>query len=105
MTLKNTIGDFCRLIKKCFGIYEAHYEYWIPLKDIIISPDFASHRIKTKKWRNKLTYYHKTGEFQSPILLKKDFNLVDGYSTYKIAKLYDLGKVPVYFVAGPNPRR
>ena len=39
-----------------------------------------------------------TGEFESPILLNRNFELIDGYTSYIIAKTENLHKVPVYFV-------
>lgn len=86
-----------RLIKKLFGIYEAGYEYWVPTDQVIITPDFACTRIGTKKWLRKRDYYMRTGQFESQIVLTKDFILVDGYSSYKLAKRYGEDKVPVVF--------
>lgn len=84
-------------IKKLLGIYETGYEYWIPTDQIIITPEFARTRIGTKKWRRKKRYYYRTGEFESQIVLTKDFILLDGYSSYRIAKYVGIDKVPVVF--------
>ena len=46
----------------------------------------------------KMGYWLRTGEFESDILIDRDFNLVDGYSSMKIAYLKGIDKVPVYFV-------
>ena len=43
-------------------------------------------------------YWLRTGEFESDILIDRDFNLVDGYSSMKIAHIKGIEKVPVYFV-------
>ena len=43
-------------------------------------------------------YWLRTGKFESDILIDRDFNLVDGYSSMKIAHLKGIEKVPVYFV-------
>ena len=40
----------------------------------------------------------RTGIFESQIVLTKDFILVDGYSSYQLAKRYGEDKVPVVFV-------
>ena len=37
-------------------------------------------------------------ECESKILIDRNFNLVDGYSSMKIAHLKGIEKVPVYFV-------
>lgn len=86
-----------RLLKKLFGIYETGYEYWVPTDQIIITPDFARTRIGTKKWIRKRNYYMRTGRFESQIVLTKDFVLINGYSSYKLAKRYGEDKVPVVF--------
>ena len=87
-----------RWIKKLLGIYETGYEYWFPTDQIIITPEFARTRIGTKKWIRKRNYYMRTGRFESQIVLTKDFILIDGYSSYKLAKRYGEDKVPVVFV-------
>lgn len=87
-----------RWIKSLFGIYDIDYEYIIPMNKIIITREFARTRIGTKKWIHKRNYFWKTGKFESQIMLTKDFILVDGYSSYKLAQKYDIGKVPVIFV-------
>lgn len=84
-------------IKQALGIYKPGYEYWVSLRDIRISPDFARSWIGKKKWTHKREYYLRTGKFESQIVLNKDFLLVDGYSSYKIAKWLGLEKVPVIF--------
>ena len=86
-----------RWIKKLLGIYETGYEYWIPIDKIVITPDFARTHIGTKKWRHKKWYFYRTGKFESQIVLTRDFILLDGYSSYRIAKYVGIDKVPVVF--------
>ena len=87
----------CKL-KGLFGIYTPGCEYWVDLKDIDIPIDFLRHHPRQEKMEQKWAYYRQTGEFESPILLNRDFELVDGYTSYIIAKTENLHKVPVYFV-------
>lgn len=87
-----------RYIKSLFGKYESGYEYWVHTKDIKVPKYFKLTRIGTKKWNHKMGYWLSTGEFESKILIDRDFNLVDGYSSMKIAHLKNIEKVPVYFV-------
>lgn len=87
-----------RFIKRLFGKYEPGYEYWVNFKDIKVPTYFKLTRIGTKKWNHKMGYWLRTGEFESIILLDKDFNLVDGFSSVKITYLKGIDKVPVYFV-------
>lgn len=87
-----------RFIKKLFGKYEIGYEYWIYTKDIKIPFQYRLHKIRKTKWNNKMKYWLRHGEFESPILLHRDFTLLDGYSSFRIAEIKGIEKVPVYFV-------
>lgn len=73
-------------------------EYWVRLSDIVITENFLKHSPNKYKLAQKYDWYEKNGEFQSPIILNKNYELVDGYTSYIIAKDFDLGKVPVYFI-------
>lgn len=55
------------------------------------------YKSKKNKWIRKLNYWRDTGEFESPIIIDRDFNLIDGYSSVKIAYVNEIEKVPVYF--------
>ena len=90
--------DFTRYVKQLFGVYETGYEYWVYTKEIKVPKRYKMSRIGIKKWNHKMDYWLRTGEFESPIILDKDFNLVDGFSSMKIAHLKGIDKVPVYFV-------
>lgn len=87
-----------RFIKRIFGVYETGYEYWVYLKDIKISPQFEETPPRFKKMGQKWSYYKNTGEFESPIILNRDFELIDGYTSYIIANKSEIDKVPVHFV-------
>ena len=87
-----------RYIKSLFGKYESGYEYWVYTKDIKVPNSYKLTKIGTKKWNHKMGYWLRTGEFESDILIDRDFNLIDGYSSMKIAHLKGIEKVPVYFV-------
>lgn len=89
---------FIRFIKKLFGKYETGYEYWVYTKDIIVPTRFKMTPVGKEKWVHKLNYWRKTGKFESPILINKNFVLVDGFSSAKIAYLNGIDKIPVYFV-------
>lgn len=87
-----------RFIKRLFGEYETHYEYWVRLNEIKISPQFAETPPKYNKMRRKWNYYKRTGKLESPITLNRDFTLVDGYTSYLICTKQGMDKVPVWFV-------
>lgn len=90
--------EIIRYIKRLFGKYEIGYEYWVRLDDIIVPTKYKRSRIRKEKWNHKIGYWLRTGEFESPILLHRNFVLADGFSSAKIAYLKGINKVPVYFV-------
>lgn len=77
--------------------YKTNYEYWVNLCEIKINPQFTKSPPRSTKMAQKYNWYCKYGEFQSPIVLDHNFVLIDGYTSYLIAKEFDLEKVPVYF--------
>ena len=89
--------SLCKL-EGLLGIYTPECEQWVDLKDIDIPIDFLRHHPRQEKMEQKWVYYRQTGEFESPILLNRDFELVNGYTSYIIAKTENLHKVPVYFM-------
>lgn len=42
-----------------------------------------------KKMQNKIQYYRKNHKFESQIVIDLDYNLLDGYTSYLIAKNYN----------------
>ena len=87
-----------RGIKRLFGVYDTGVEYWVMTDNIKVPCKYKRTKVGHDKWIHKMSYYFRTGKFESPILLHRDFSLVDGYSSVKIAHLTGLEKVPVYFV-------
>lgn len=87
-----------RFIKELFGKYETGYEYWVYTKEIKVNPDWRKTKIGRVKFQRKIQHWYRTGEFESKILLDKDFNLLDGYSSVRIAEIKGIDKIPVYFV-------
>lgn len=93
------MANIIRKIKALFGFYDIGYEYSVDINDIKINPEWEKTKIGYKKWKTKLDYYRANGELQSKIILDRNtFELKDGYSSYKIAKMVGIDKVPVYFV-------
>lgn len=86
-----------RFIKRLFGIYETGYEYWVYTKDINVNPDWRKTKIGGIKFANKMRYWYQTGKFESKIILDKNFNLLDGYSSVRIAEIKGIDKIPAYF--------
>lgn len=59
------------------------YEF---LEDIKIKRCFKRTPPKKEKMKKKLDYYNRTGRYESKIILNKRNRLVDGYTTYLLAK-------------------
>lgn len=84
-------------VKKIFNRNKKGVKCWINVKEIKVNPEWRKTKIGKAKFRRKLDYWYHTGEFQSDIILDKDFNLLDGYSSVRIAETRGVSKVPVYF--------
>ncbi len=67
----------------------------ICLDDIKISKNFKRVKPQRDKLKERIAYYEKTGDFYSPIVLNKDNVLIDGYTSYIIAKMYEIEKVDI----------
>lgn len=78
----------------------------IRLSRIKIDQDFINHMPKPDKLATKYDYtknqlrinrkYNTNGNiFQSPIILDKKYNLVDGYTSFLLAKMFGIKKVDV----------
>lgn len=48
-----------------------------------------------KKMQRKIEYYKKNHKFESQMIIDTDYNLIDGYTSYLIAKNYNKGSVIV----------
>lgn len=67
------------------------------IDDIKIYPCFAAHPPKVDKMGQKEQYSMETGLLQSPIVLDSDNYLIDGYTSYLIAKAHGIRNVPVRY--------
>lgn len=76
--------------------YKTGIEYWIPIGEIKIKNMFLATPPSYFKYRRKPNNFIKYGEL-SPIIIDRNFELVDGYISYLIMKRFSVGKVPVYF--------
>ena len=88
------MGKLIRWIKELFGVYETGN---VDIDDIEITAQFSESKPSFAKQEAKYNYYLKTGELPAPIVLKRDFTLVDGYISYLICQSYGIDRVPVYF--------
>lgn len=87
-----------KYVKRLFGKYDVGYEYWVDTKEIKVNPEWRLTSIGESKYNRKIKRWHKTGQFESKIILDRNFNLIDGYSSVKIAEENDIDRIPVYFI-------
>lgn len=67
------------------------------IEDIKIFPCFEAHPPKPEKMQDKERYCQETGLLQSEIILDGAGNLIDGYTSYLLAKAHGLDSVPVRY--------
>lgn len=67
----------------------------VNIKDIKISPKFKEHKPKKKKLKEKRLYYRVYNKFEQPIILNEEGYLIDGYTTYLLAKEFNEKQIKV----------
>lgn len=67
------------------------------IDNIKIYPCFAAHGPKPEKMQQKEQYFEETGALQSQIILDSRGNLIDGYTSYLIAKAHGIQCVPIRY--------
>jgi hypothetical protein len=67
------------------------------IDEIKIYPCFAAHEPKPEKMQQKEQYFEETGALQSQIILDSRGNLIDGYTSYLLAKAHGIQCVPVRY--------
>lgn len=72
--------------------------YKVSLDKINIQPAFKKTPIGREKWLRKLEYYKRHKKFESQIILDENFVLLDGYSSYCVARRMSVPYVWVKFV-------
>lgn len=65
----------------------------IKVSDIKIPKDFR--KPNPGKMKNRIGYYNTYKQFAVPIIVDKDNNLIDGYTSYLIAKKYNFNNIQV----------
>ena len=69
----------------------------VDLDEIKIYPCFAAHEPKPEKMEQKAQYFTETGALQSQIILDSQGNLIDGYTSYLLAKTHGIQRVPIRY--------
>ena len=70
----------------------------IRLSRIKINGDMRNSMPRPVKMKYKYIHYLTTGEFQSKIRVDRRNVLVDGYTSYPLAKMFDVKKVEIIYV-------
>lgn len=71
--------------------------YEIRLDDIIVPDEFKNHPPRISKLASRIVYFLTNCEFKTPMVINNKFQLVDGYTSYLIAKQYNIMNVQVEF--------
>ena len=69
----------------------------IPTDEVKIYPCFAAHEPEPEKMQRKERYFEETGLLQSQIILDSQGNLVDGYTSYLVARAHGIQCVPIRY--------
>lgn len=68
----------------------------VKLSQVIISDDFKSTYPSVDKFTRKYKYFRRFHQFEEMIVIDKNGLLVDGYTSYLIAKAFGINKVHVW---------
>lgn len=79
------------------GLRDSGAVFDMPLEVIQIYPCFTEHPPKADKVEQKVEYFKETELLQSPIILNSDNFLIDGFTSYLLAKQSDIKCVPVRY--------
>ena len=92
------MNKLMRKIIAALGLHNPGEPYKVKVSDIIIPEEFKATKPRFKKMIQKRKFYRKNNRFESKIVLNKDFLLIDGYTSYIIAKENGMKYVEAYFV-------
>lgn len=67
----------------------------IRLSKIKIKPEMAITSPRPNKLKWKYSFYRDLHKFESEIILDRHYHLIDGYTTYLLAKMFGLKKIKV----------
>ena len=92
------MNKIIRKIIATLGLHNPGESYNVKLSDIIVPTEFKESQPRFKKMMHKREYFRRNNKFESKIVLNKDFLLIDGYTSYLLAKENDMKHVEAYFV-------
>jgi len=76
-----------------------------PMSEIKIGNHMKATRPARKKIQERLAEYYKDEKFYTRVSIDKRGYLVDGYSAYLVAKMFDLKEIPVVLEAKRDAER
>lgn len=92
------MNKIIREIIATLGLRNPCEPYKVKLSDIVIPVEFKESPPKFKKMIHKREYFRRNDRFESKIILSRDFLLIDGYTSYLLAKENGMKHVEAYFV-------
>ena len=92
------MNKLMRKIIAALGLHNPGEPYKVKVSDIIIPEEFTATKPRLKKMIQKREFYRKNNRFESKIVLSRDFLLIDGYTSYLLAKENGMKYVEAYFV-------
>lgn len=92
------MNKIIREIIATLGLRNPGEPYKVKLSDIVIPVEFKESPPKFKKMIHKREYFRRNDRFESKIILSRDFLLIDGYTSYLLAKENGMKHVEAYFV-------
>ena len=92
------MNNLTRKIIAALGLHNPGNPYKVKVSDIVIPVEFKESPPRFKKMMHKREYFRRNDRFESKIILNKDFLLIDGYTSYIIAKENGMKYVEAYFV-------
>ena len=92
------MNKLMRKIIAALGLHNPGEPYKVKVSDIIIPEEFKATKPRFEEMIQKRKFYRKNNRFESKIVLNKGFLLIDGYTSYIIAKENGMKYVEAYFV-------
>ena len=92
------MNKIIRRIIATLGLHNPGELYKVKVSDIIVPAEFKESPPKFKKMAHKREYFRRNDHFESKIVLNRDFLLIDGYTSYLLAKENGMKHVEAYFV-------
>ena len=92
----------CGFISKTLMVIDNYLEKdegarMMKIDEIMIYPCFAAHEPESEKMQRKEQYFEETGFLQSQIILDGNGYLIDGFTSYLLAKKHGIQTVPVRY--------